>query len=87
MGNTMPFDAELNHRFPWGGIQLLLSLRHAVIEQVQVYTDALDTDLAVEITDRLTGCRFDRQDMHAALVSSGKESVRDVAQYLLEQKI
>ena len=87
MGNTMPFDAELNHRFPWGGIQLLLSLKHAAIEQVQVYTDALDTDLAGEITDRLTGCRFDRQDMHAALVSSGKESVRDVARYLLEQKI
>ncbi len=87
MGNTMPFDAELNHRFSWGGIQLLLSLKHAVIEQVQVYTDALDTDLAGEITDRLTGCRFDRQDMHAALVSSEKELVRDVARFLLEQKI
>jgi len=84
MGNTMPFDVELNHRFSWGGLQLLLSLRHAVIEQVQVYTDAIDTELAEEIQNRLTGCRFSRQAMYAALMASAKETVQDMGRYLLE---
>ena len=87
MGCTMPFDVELNHRFSWGGIQLLLSLKHAVIEQVQVYTDAIDTGLSEEIANRLTGCRFHSQDMYKVLLSSEKPFVQDVAQFLLEQRI
>lgn len=87
MGNTMPFDLELNHRFSWGGIQMLFSLRKAFVEQVQVYTDAIDTEFAGEITDRLTGCRFSSQALYQALISSEKEFVRDTAQYLLEQKL
>lgn len=87
MGNTMPFDLELNHRFPWGGIQLLFSLKKAVVEQVQVYSDAIDTELPNQITAMLIGCRFSSQEMYQALISSEKESLRDVAQYLLEQKL
>lgn len=85
MGNTMPFDAELNHRFAWGGVQMLFTLRRAVIERVQVYSDAMDAALSEEIADRLTGCRFGSQQMHDALAVSEKENLRDVAAYLLEQ--
>lgn len=87
MGNTMPFDAELNHRFAWGGVQMLFSLRKAVIERVQVYSDAMDATLSDELAERLTGCRFDRQQMHNALMQSEKDTLRDIAAYLLTQKI
>lgn len=87
MGNTMPFDLELNERFPWGGVQLLLSLHSAVVEQVQVYTDAIDTTLAEELRIRLLGCRCDSTALHDALANAENEHIRDVAEFLLEQNL
>lgn len=87
MGNTMPFDLELNHRFSWGGVQLLFSVKKAIVEQVQVYSDAIDTELSFEIQNRLAGCRFTSQELHDSLISSEKAALKDVAQYLLEQQL
>jgi len=87
MGNTMPFDIELEHRFVWGGVQMLFSLKKAVIENIQVYSDAIDTELTFEISSRLKGCRFNSKDMHEALFVSEKENVREVARYILMQKL
>ncbi len=87
MGNTMPFDVELNHRFSWGGVQLLLSLQKSVVDRVQVYTDAIDTSLSEEITTRLLGCRLDSMALHDALIGSEKETIRDVAAFLREQNL
>jgi len=87
MGNTMPFDVELEHRFLWGGVQILLSLRKAVIERVQVFSDAMDTELSREISDRLIGCRFDRDAMYQALAVSGKDHITDIAEYIRKQNL
>lgn len=87
MGNTMPFNLELNERFPWGGVQLLLSLHNAIVEQVQVYTDAIDTGLAEELRTRLLGCRCDSTALHDALADADNKHIRDVAEFLLEQNL
>lgn len=87
MGNTMPFDVELTERFPWGGVQLLLSLKNATVEQAQVYTDAIDTTLSDELQTRLLGCRFASASLHEALIGSESEHIRDVAQFLLTQNL
>ena len=41
-----------------GNAQLLFTLRHTRVEDVRVFTDALDTDVAEDIRARLLGCRF-----------------------------
>lgn len=87
MGNTMPFDLELNHRFPWGGIQMLLSLQNATITAARVYTDAIDTALPATLEGRLLHCPLESQALYDALTDrNDNANVHDVAQFLLEQR-
>ena len=87
MGKTPAFDLELDERFPWGGVQLLLTLRNGTVDTAQVYTDSMDTDLAEEIRKRLEGCRCSSDAMEQALMASPKEQLHDVAHYLAAQKL
>ena len=72
-------------RFPWGNVQLLFSLRHTCVEDVRVFTDALDTELADDIRARLLGCRFGSEPLAQALESSDKPQTREVAAFLRAQ--
>ena len=45
LGKTPVVDFSFRHRFPFGGIELCLTLREAVIEKAEVFTDAMDGDL------------------------------------------
>ena len=85
MGKTPAFDLELDPRFPWGGVQLQFSLRNSLVEQVDVWSDAIDPELPAEIQARLTGVRFGSRSLCDALLLSEKAQIRDVGQYLLEQ--
>lgn len=85
LGKTPAFDLELDPRFPWGGVQLFLTLREGAVERAQVYSDAMDPDLAADITALLTGRRFSGQNLHDALMESEKTELRDLAQWILEQ--
>ena len=58
LGQAPRFDLELKNRFDWGEIQVLLSFRQAHVSQVQVYSDALDTELAEQLAQMLQGARF-----------------------------
>lgn len=87
LGKTPVFDLELDTRFSWGGVQLLLTLREGRVEQVEAFSDAMDADLAEELRVRLTGCRFQSQAMAAALTASGKQPLHDIAAFFLEQKL
>lgn len=87
LGKTPSFDLELDPRFSWGGVQMLLTLKDGRVEAADVYSDAIDADLAGEIRERLTGCRFGSRFLSDALMQSGKSQVGEVAQYLLEQNL
>ena len=87
LSKTPVFDLELDPRFSWGGVQMLLTLREGRVEQAEVYSDAMDADLSDEVRQRLTGRRFTSRDLHVALMSSGKSQIHDVAEYLLEQSL
>ena len=87
MGKTPQFDLELDTRFPWGGVQMLFTLKNSLVDQVDVYSDAMDAELAAEIQKRLTGCRFGSGYLHAALTGSGNQQLEDVAQYILDQHL
>ena len=87
LGKTPAFDLELDTRFPWGGVQLLFTLKNVTVTHVDVFSDAMDAELASELQTRLTGCRFGSRFLHDALIGSEKAPIRDVAQYLLEQNL
>ncbi len=87
LGKTPAFDLELDTRFPWGGVQMLFTLKNVAVSHVDIYSDAMDAELAGELQARLTGCRFGSRFLHDALIVSEKPQIRDVAQYLLEQNL
>lgn len=81
LGKTPAFDLELDPRFSWGGVQLLMTLREGFVEKLEVYSDAMDPDLAQRIQQALTGCRFESKALHDALL----ETAPDLADWLLTQ--
>ncbi len=67
LGNTMKFDFQVDDRFSFGDMQILLTLQKGVVSEAKVYTDALDTGLAEKVAKIFPGVRFDVEDMAAAL--------------------
>ena len=87
LGETPQFDLEIENRFDWGNVQLLLVLRHTHVEDVKVYTDALDTELAQAIRALLVGCRFGSAPMADALAACENAQIREVAEYIRAQQL
>jgi lipoate-protein ligase A len=85
LGKTPRFDIEIENRFQWGNVQLLLTLRQSKVSSLQVYSDAIDAELPDEIERRLLGVDFGSRPMAQALMQSEKAQVREFAQYVLEQ--
>lgn len=87
LGKTPRFDLEIETRFPWGNVQILLTLRQGKVDNVNVYTDAIDVDFAPEVSRRLHGCAFSSRTIADALLQSEKAEVRQTAQFILDQAL
>lgn len=62
-GPRLPFSFSCSDRFSWGSIELQLQVEGGHIRHAQVYSDAMDWELADTIARVLTGCRFNIADM------------------------
>jgi len=87
MDLTPQFDIELDTRFPWGGVQLLLTLQSGKIETVKLYSDTLDTAMPSLVEGLLVGTKYGSEPMAEALRFADHEQVRDIAQWLLEENL
>lgn len=88
-GQKLPFTMECSDRFSWGSIQLQLQAESGCIRAVQVYSDAMQWQLADDISDALTGCRLDLQDVTTALTRTLADSdiCKDICKLLVEQAL
>lgn len=64
-GQTLPFTHELNERFAWGEVTIQLQVKNAVIEAVQIYSDALMLDWLLPLEQALVGVAYQRDDVMA----------------------
>ena len=87
LGKTPSFDLELDPRFPWGGVQLLMTLKDGKVSQLDVYSDAMDPELAETLQSRLLGCVFDSKTLHDAISGTGNAQLEDVAEFLLKENL
>lgn len=87
LGKTPAFDLELDTRFPWGGVQILLTAKNSMVTEVSVFSDAMDPELPEDVRTRLTGRRFSSKDMADALSQSEKDTLKDIARFILEQNL
>ena len=85
-GRTPRFDLSLEARFPWGGVELLLSLRNAMVQEVHCYTDANDPGLAARVQEALIGAPFAPPALADSLQKSGKAEDRELADWLRTQE-
>lgn len=87
MGQTPQFDIELDNRFPWGGVQMLITLNEGRVADLQVYSDALDIGLPELLRGLLQGVRFGSHTMAEALHHADNEQIQDIARWLLEEQL
>lgn len=85
LGKTPRFDIEIENRFAWGNVQLLLTLRHGRVDAADVYSDAIDPELPDAIRRLLLGVEFGSQELGMALMRSEDGQIRQVGRYILEQ--
>lgn len=57
-GKTPNFNIVFETRFPWGGIELGLTLNHGLIVDAKIYSDAMNSNLIEEVASELIHCPF-----------------------------
>lgn len=63
-GKNPQCDIEVHRQFEWGEAQLLFSLSGGIVEELEVYTDALDVDIPQKLRCALIGSKFDESEMN-----------------------
>lgn len=58
-GKTLPFSLSFEKRYDFGNLQINLNLKHGKIEEIKVFTDALDFTLSEKTEDALLNCEFE----------------------------
>ena len=81
LGMAPAFDIKLEHRFSFGELQLLLTMKRGEIAKAEVYTDALDTDIPREIEELLTGARLVKSEL-AERLRAGSQYAAELADYI-----
>lgn len=85
MGATPQFDLEKTTRFPWGSLELALSLENGKIAKAQAYSDAMDEAFILRIGPALLGARLDGTELARRVAALGGECARDAAGWLEKQ--
>ena len=77
-GKTPEFSHRIETRFDWGLIDLHMDVKQAVIEQVVIFSDALNNELIDSLKDALTAVKYNKNDIQAKL-SELKQAQPDLA--------
>lgn len=88
-GPRLPFSFACEARFPWGSINLQLQVEAGKITAANVYSDAMEWELADMVSNALTGCRFTTADMQKALTEKleNTDICNDLCTLLAEQEL
>lgn len=66
-GKTPEFSHRIETRFDWGLIDLHMDVKQAVMQQVVIFSDALNVELIDSLKDTLTGIKYNKNDIKANL--------------------
>ena len=83
-GQKLPFTADFEDRFTWGGIQMCLQVENGVITVAKVYSDSMDWSVSPILEKALLGCRFQKDALQAA-VPSDMNNAEDIRQLIASQ--
>lgn len=87
LGREVSFGASLEGRFAWGGVEFRFAAKDGKIEEIRVYTDALDESLSSALEEALLGAPLARDEMAAAVLAAahkiGEEAAADLSALIL----
>ena len=66
-GENVTFTHRIKKRFPWGGVDILLTVTDGIITHVQTFSDCMDSDLPGDLNKRIEGRRYDEEDILSLL--------------------
>jgi lipoate-protein ligase A len=69
-GKNPPFRFESSGRFPWGGVEIRIDAMENRINEVCVFSDAMDEAFILSLPVSLKGASFTRQGVQTALTTS-----------------
>ncbi len=78
-GRRIPFTREIGGRYSWGGIQIQLAVNGGRIAQVQVFSDAMDQELAPALARALEGSPYRAGEMEARVVRAVRDAGEETA--------
>ena len=84
-GRPIPFNCTIQSQFAWGHLQVLIEVNGGVVEEVQVYTDAMDFALAEQLRGALIGIPFRSEELVRAV--QALPYGEDLAQMLRAQEL
>ncbi len=77
-GRKIPFEHSLSKRFSWGEIEIKLQVNGGIVQDVIVYSDAMEQDLAKQLSGAFRNCSYDCDQLikkiHTVMLDSELES-------------
>ena len=68
-GKSLPASFTCEDRFPWGGVQLALRVEKGAVAEVEVYSDAMEWNIAIALQSALRGSTFRQRALQQAILS------------------
>lgn len=86
-GKTPQFDVVFETRFPWGGIDLGLTLNKGIVTASKIYSDAMNANLIEQIASAFIGIPLTSEDIRQGLDSlevaeEDKPVIKDMKNWL-----
>lgn len=82
-GRTPAFDYQLEERFSFGEMQFLLQVKGGCVVDACVFSDALDTELAQLVRERIISARFNPKDIAERFrQDTARPEYEEIAQFI-----
>lgn len=66
-GRKISFNYEMNRRYGWGDVDLKLRVESGVVQDVVLYSDAMNQEYIIHLAEALKGCKYQEQDLIRAV--------------------
>ena len=91
-GESPSFDISFQKRFSWGEIKICLKCKDGYIVDSKVYSDAMDYEVIMEISEKLKGIKFQMEYIINSIKELNRDGIKspiieDVTDWLNEKQL
>ena len=89
-GKTPEFSHRMDEKLTWAWVELYLDVQEGIISEAKLYSDALISDLILEINKILVGCRYKKEELSLSFESltktlpEYKSEIKEFSEWLLK---